>query len=81
MTRLPALPPGASRDFTDPFAERSRPWGFYLVLLVLIALGGLWYFGKLDRYLPEQVQSVEVLGDAAPAKEQPAPSEPAPSAP
>ncbi len=70
MTRLATLPAGATRDFTDPFAEKRRPWGLYFFLLALIAAGVAWYFGKLDHYLPTRVQSVEVLGDAAPAADQ-----------
>jgi hypothetical protein len=79
MTRLAVLPSGASRDFSDPFAEKRRPWGFYLFLLTLIALGALWYFGRLDRYLPDSVHSTRILADAAPAtpSPQPDPAKPA----
>jgi hypothetical protein len=70
MTRLATLPAGATRDFADPFAEKRRPWGLYVFLLALVAAAVAWYLGKLDHYLPARVQSVEVLGDAAPAADQ-----------
>lgn len=76
MTRVATLPLGAARDFTDPFAEKKRHWGFRLFLLALLALGLTWFFGKLDRFLPLAVQSTHVLGDHAPAKDQ---AEPAPN--
>src|SRR6266478_3765723 len=45
LTRVAALPPGAQRDLVDPFAEKRRPWGLYVTLLVvlLVALG--WWLG------------------------------------
>jgi hypothetical protein len=67
LTKLPRLPEGASRDLTDPFAEKSRPWGFYAFLCVLLALGVAWYIGKVDQFLPEPARSTTVLGSAAPA--------------
>jgi hypothetical protein len=75
------MPAGASRDLHDPFAEKKKPWGFYLFVLIVLALGISWYIGKLDSYLPQAARSVEVLGDAAPAKVQIAPAAPAPAAP
>lgn len=67
LTDVAALPPGSERSLQDPFAEKRRPWGFYIFLLVLLALGLSWYLGKLDRYLPGQVRSTTVLGTNAPA--------------
>jgi hypothetical protein len=67
LTRVATLPKGAARDFTDPFAEKRRPWGLYITLLALLALALTWFFGKLDRHLPTAVQSTHVLGDIAPA--------------
>ena len=52
LTDLATLPPGASRSLRDPFADNTRPWGFYICLLVLLALGAGWFFGKIDTYLP-----------------------------
>jgi hypothetical protein len=37
------------------------------VLFAIVGLGGGWYLGKLDDYLPRAITSVAVLGDAAPA--------------
>jgi hypothetical protein len=67
LTRLPKLPDGASRDLTDPFAEKKKPWGFYVFMLVLLGLAVAWYIGKLDSFLPAPARSVSVLGEAAPA--------------
>jgi hypothetical protein len=52
----------------DPFAEKRRPWKFYLLLLALLALASLWYVGRLDRFLPEGIRAQDVLGYATPTK-------------
>jgi hypothetical protein len=67
LTKVAKLPPGSSVDTVDPFAEKRRPWGLYLTLAVILALGLAWYLGKLDTYLPAAARSVEVLGKSAPA--------------
>jgi hypothetical protein len=67
LTRLATLPPGSTRTVSDPFADKRRPWGFYVALLVVAALAIGWYLGKLDGYLPPAARSVTVLGSSAPA--------------
>lgn len=67
LTMLAVLPPGARRNLADPFAEKQRPWGFWVALLAVIVLAGAWYLGKLDSLLPLPARSVEVLGKGAPA--------------
>jgi hypothetical protein len=67
LTRMKALPAGSRVDKVDPFAEKRRPWGRYLFLALVLALGLFWYFGKLDNWLPSGVRSVAVLGQNAPA--------------
>ena len=44
LTEVAKLPPGSRRNLADPYAEKKRPWGAILVLLlILIALGvGGW---------------------------------------
>lgn len=42
LTALAKLPKGAKRALQDPFAEKKQPWGWYLVLLIIIAVAG-WY--------------------------------------
>jgi hypothetical protein len=64
FTQLAELPPGASRDLVDPFAEAKSPWKSYLFLLVLIGLGISWFMGIFDSYLPHQVKRSTVLGHA-----------------
>lgn len=80
LTKVAVLPEGASREMSDPFAEKPRPWGFYLTVVVLLALALGWYLGKLDRYLPQAARSTTVLGDDAPAAAETLPTaEPVPS--
>jgi hypothetical protein len=66
LTQVAVLPQGARRQLRDPFAEKRRPWGLYLLLLALLAVASLWYIGRLDAYLPEGVRAQNVLGCAAP---------------
>ena len=68
MTELAQLPPGAKRHLDDPFADKRTPWRRYVLLILVLGLFGLWYVGKLDRYLPDEVDSVNVLGDLAPKR-------------
>lgn len=73
MTELARLPKGAPRSLDDPFADKRTPWKRWVFLLVLLVIAGTWFVGKLDRWLPTRMQSVEVLGDWAPARK-PTPS-------
>ena len=75
LTQIAILPPGSQRDLVDPFAEKKKPWGLYVTLLVIagilfLALG--WYLGKLDGSLPQKFKSTSVLGSGAPAYVAPA---------
>ena len=79
LTALAVLPEGSKRTLTDPYEQKSRPWGLYLVLLLILSGGVAWYLGKLDRFLPERGRSTTVLGVNAPARDvTPAPA-PTPS--
>jgi hypothetical protein len=90
LTDVAALPPGARRASQDPYAEKRRPWRFYITVAVIIVVAAMWYLGKLDRLLPGPAQSVSVMGPAAPAyvvpmvpvvpKAAPVPGAPAPAA-
>jgi hypothetical protein len=62
LTRLATLPSGAERRFQDPFAEKGRPWGLYLLLLLVIALAVLWAAGVFDGALPETLRLRSLLG-------------------
>ncbi len=47
LTEVAKLPPGAKRNLRDPYAEKSRPWGTVLAILLLltaVTVGGwcLW---------------------------------------
>ena len=72
LTELAKLPPHSLRTTQDPFADKKPAWKLKLFLLVLVILGGSWYLGKLDKYLPESIRSIEVLGTRAPAYKSPA---------
>ena len=62
LTQVAVLPFGSRRQMRDPFAEKRRPWGLYLVLLAVLGLGALWFAGHLDRYLPGGIRVQDVLG-------------------
>jgi hypothetical protein len=74
LTQIAVLPPGSKRDLIDPFAEKKKPWGLYLTILVLLAAAFGWWQGKLDRLLPGAAKSTSVLGTNAPAYVPPATS-------
>jgi hypothetical protein len=71
MTELARLPKGSQRSLDDPYADKRTPWRRWVILALILILGGSWFVGKLDDYLPPQITSVEVLGDYAPAKPKP----------
>ncbi|MBV9949877.1 MAG: hypothetical protein JOZ69_23750 [Myxococcales bacterium] len=77
LTAVGRLPVGASRSLQDPFAEEPAPWGTYVTLAAFVLLGGLWFFGKFDPYLPESAKASAVLHRTPP----PAAPAPAPAAP
>lgn len=84
LTHLAALPPGSQRSFTDPYAEKKRPWKFYLFLLVLIGvIAFLWQKGYIhewrERFTAKEIPAA-VEGTAKPAAPAPAPAA-APAAP
>lgn len=50
LTQLAKLPPGSERALTDPFADRRPPWGWYLLLALVVALGVAgWWHGWFAR--------------------------------
>jgi len=52
LTALARLPEGAQSSLTDPFAEKERPWKFYLFLAVIAAVALLlWQKGCMDQFL------------------------------
>jgi hypothetical protein len=54
LTGTPKLPPGSHRDRVDPFAEKhtGRNWTI-TILIVLAVLLTCWYFGVVERVLPD----------------------------
>jgi predicted secreted protein len=68
LTQVAALPPGSQRDLDDPFAAKKFPWvKIIVVAALLVVIGGCWYYGKLDNWVPAKVTSLSVLGTNAPA--------------
>jgi hypothetical protein len=65
LTKIATLPPGSQRDLVDPFAEKKKPWGLYLALLIIVVLGASWYFGKLDKHVPYKLRTTTVFGTNA----------------
>ncbi len=51
LTRMAVLPPGVQRNITDPYAEKKRPWRWYLLILIVTLLVLGWAFGKFDGAL------------------------------
>lgn len=47
LTQMAVLPAGAQRSLTDPYAEKKRPWKFYLFILLL--LGSVAYLMQSGR--------------------------------
>src|SRR5258708_29343443 len=59
LTGVAALPAGAQRDLVDPFAEKKRPWGLYIVFVVLLLPALAWY---LTLLLPALGLVVNIFG-------------------
>ncbi|HUZ71355.1 MAG TPA: hypothetical protein VMU87_00090 [Stellaceae bacterium] len=52
LTLLAKLPERAERSFTDPYAEKKRPWRLYLGAAVVVAIGvALWWFGFIADWI------------------------------
>ena len=78
LTALGKLPLTANRSLRDPYMDKRGPWRLIVFLLVSFGLGGLWYLGKLDSYLPKRIQRATVLGSANPPASAASPASPAP---
>ncbi|NQD38362.1 hypothetical protein HPT27_15145 [Permianibacter sp. IMCC34836] len=51
LTSIAVLPAGSERALTDPYAEKRTMWPWYVLLLLVIAAGMLWYKGILQLWL------------------------------
>ncbi len=80
LTGIAKLPPGASIDFKDTFAEKSLPWKRWAVLALLAYLGWGYYRGHHDGNLPPAIKSTRLLGSWSPLASVPAPTTAASSA-
>ncbi len=52
LSHLAALPPGASRQMADPFAEKKKPWGLYFTILLLVGVLIAAYFLGWLGFIP-----------------------------
>ncbi|MEI8064202.1 MAG: hypothetical protein WCH84_09085, partial [Verrucomicrobiota bacterium] len=53
LTSVAALPPGAHRDLTDPYAESHTGRNRLIALCgLMVILGAGWYFGGIEYLLP-----------------------------
>jgi hypothetical protein len=76
LTGLAKLPAGSRRDAKDRYVDKGVPWKRILFILLIGVLTYRWYEGALDRYLPQHLHSVRVLGKFAPER----PASPVPPA-
>ncbi|MFO0758787.1 MAG: hypothetical protein U0359_20010 [Byssovorax sp.] len=53
LTAVAELPKGAEHSMDDPFAEKSRPWGLYIFLLLVICAVAAWKLGYARTWLDE----------------------------
>lgn len=71
LTKVAALPPGAQRALTDPYAEKKTPWKTWLAIAVLVTgLFALWYFDFLS------MARLEAMGKISISQSAPAPVSP-----
>jgi hypothetical protein len=61
LTGTAKLPKGSKRDLFDPYKERHTKRNVALVIIGLLALGGLWYVGALDHALPTKIRAGTVF--------------------
>jgi hypothetical protein len=73
LTAVAALPPDAERSLSDPFAEKRRPWGLYVLVLAVLAAGPLaWKLGYVERWLSARKPAAPAAGAVPPASGAPA---------
>ena len=78
LTAEAKLPEGSERSLHDPFAEKQPPWGWYLFVTIVVAVGCAWLTGHCDWMLPEAARSSTVFHAEAPDDASPAPGPAAP---
>jgi len=50
LTAVATLPEGAERSMADPYAQKSKAWiGWVILVVVLAGLGAAWRFGLLTK--------------------------------
>ncbi len=75
LTHLATLPPGSQRSMIDPYADKKRPWGFYLVIAALLgALAWAWQTGRLQPLVLKVMGNEPAATDAPKALSPPSPA-------
>lgn len=77
LTERATLPPGAQRTLEDPFAEKSTPWGAYIVLLAILAGAAYAIRWDHDRHGKKYFWEDRSAPATAPAAAPEAPAQPA----
>lgn len=65
LTAVAALPANAERSMVDPFAEKTRPWGVYALVLLLVAGGVAWKLGYVTTWMAELKSAPAAVAPAA----------------
>ena len=74
LTGTAQLPQGAQRSMRDPFAEKKRPWKFYLFVLILLGVfAALWQQGYVTKWWNMVQQKAEETTQSQPAAPAPEP--------
>lgn len=60
MTQLREVPLRTS-VLIDPYAEKQRPWRFYIGMGLILLLAAAWALGRLDKHLPEKIRAERVF--------------------
>ncbi len=53
LTAVATLPANAERSMEDPFAEKTRPWGVYTIIFLVIAGAAAWKLGYTATWWAE----------------------------
>jgi hypothetical protein len=76
LTAVASLPAHAERSLDDPFAEKKRPWGLAVFVLLVVAGAAAWKLGYAAKWLEELKNPAPAVAPATSA----APAAPAASA-
>ena len=67
LTAVATLPAHAERSLDDPFAEKRRPWGLAVFVLVVVAGAAVWKLGYAATWLDELKRPAPAVAPATSA--------------